>query len=58
MMAQFGGLKAGDEYTIAGVYESKPDPRWWPRFRAWVLRRPAPRVSTGRLRRFRVTEVV
>jgi hypothetical protein len=33
-----------------------PDKRRWPRFVAWLLRRPAPRVCQTRY--FKVTEIV
>jgi len=57
-MGELGYLRRGEEFTIAGVFDTRPDPRWWPRFCCWVLRRPPPRLSTGLLQRFRVTEVL
>jgi hypothetical protein len=36
-------LKIGDTFTIAGV--GRRDPRWWPRFKAWALRRPPPMLG-------------
>lgn len=56
-MGQLGNLNVGEEFTIAGVYETKLDMRWWPRLLCWLFRRPQPRISTGLLRRFRVMEI-
>jgi hypothetical protein len=44
--------KPGDIFTIAGV--NKPDPRWWKRLTAWLLRRPPP--MTKELQRWVVKE--
>ena len=48
-------LRLGDIITIAGV--EKPDRRWWPRLKAWCLRRPAPTLA-GELKRFVITETL
>ena len=47
-------LTAGDVFTISGVRE--PDPRWWRRFAAWILRQPPP--TQEKLVRFRVSQVI
>jgi hypothetical protein len=49
----FSSLHVGDVLTISGVRE--PDRRWWPRLKAWVLRRPPPMREA--LKRFKVSEV-
>lgn len=55
--AQPHGWNIGDKFTIAGQHEWVPDRRWWPRLKAWLLRRPAPMMK-GPLKVFRVTEVI
>lgn len=47
-----GSFHVGDILTIAGV--ERLDPRRWPRFKAWLLRRPAPTLGP---QRFQVTNV-
>lgn len=46
-------IREGDTFTIAGIH--KPDRRWWPRFRNWLLRRPPPTLPE--LRQFKVHAV-
>lgn len=46
-------IRDGDVFTIAGIH--KPDRRWWPRFRNWVLRRPPPTLPE--LQKWKVREV-
>lgn len=46
-------MRIGDEFTISVPVR---DTRRWPRFAAWIRRRPPPVVN--QLRRFKITEVV
>lgn len=51
--ATTAGLGVGELFSIDIPVH---DPRRWPRFKAWILRRPAPTVNRRQM--FRVTEVV